>query len=259
MSLTKLRKNAPYILPDWKVSADVVALTTTRQTGYSEGNYKGFNIAAHVEDVPEHVMQNRKYLIELLDDEVDLQWLEQIHGTDVVEAQYGSGVLRGDAVYTRCPGIACCIATADCLPVLLTNNAGNMVAAAHAGWRGLANGVLEQTVASFACPVEDIVAWLGPAIGPCHFQVGAEVRDAYLTDVEGNTRAMIEDCFRPSETPGKLMANLYQIATVKLKHLGVTSVSGGGFCTYCQADSFFSYRRQGKTGRMVSLIYLKSS
>ncbi len=257
MSLNQLQNKTAFIFPDWEVNDKIVALTTTRQNGVSKGNFEGFNIAAHVGDDSECVVRNRESLIQLLDVNVDLQWLEQRHGNDVVEARKGSGILPADAVYSKQAGVACCVTTADCLPVLLTDLEGSMVAAVHAGWRGLFAGVLEQTIESFTCDTREITAWLGPAIGACHFEVGAEVREKFLSTVGNKVSCLIDDCFKPSKIRGKFMANLYGLASIKLVQLGVSNISGGEFCTYCQDNKFYSYRRQTETGRMVSLIYIK--
>ncbi|MBL4820986.1 MAG: peptidoglycan editing factor PgeF [Gammaproteobacteria bacterium] len=258
MSVADLHENPACVVPDWNVPSHVVALTTTRRTGTSTGPFKGFNIATHVDDEPQQVLRNREKLAEMVDSGVSLQWLDQVHGTEAKPAIKGAGLLRADACYTSEAGVACCVTTADCLPVLLTTRSGGMVAAAHCGWRGLAIGILEHTIAEFTSPARDIVAWMGPAIGPCHFEVGAEVRDAFILGTTRDLRARLDACFVPTQSRGKFMADLYQLARIKLGQLGVESISGGDFCTYCQADEFYSFRRQNKTGRMVSLIYLNT-
>ena len=257
MSLDEIRKVPDFIFPDWQVDAKVVALTTTRKLGSSRGHFEGLNIATHVGDDIECVIRNRDLLLEKLDDNVHMQWLEQVHGTDIVEARKGIEVITADACYTSQPGIACCVTTADCLPVLITNKAGDMVAGVHAGWRGLSAGILERTLEKFSCSSRDIFVWLGPAIGPCHFEVGADVKEAYLTSASKEIVLMLGECFVPTEIPGKFMANLYGLAKIKLNQLGVKNISGGEFCTFCEENDFYSYRRQAKTGRMVSLTYIK--
>jgi YfiH family protein len=257
MSLSEPQARSKLIIPDWDVSDQIVALTTTRQIGCSIGDYAGLNIATHVGDDPAHVRSNRKQLRDSLDDNVELQWLDQVHGTQVVKAMKGSGPIKADAVYSSEPGIACCIATADCLPVLMTNLAGDRVAAAHAGWKGLAAGVLEHTLGKFSCGSEEVIVWLGPAIGPCHFEVGAEVKTRFTKAVKRETAILMDEFFVPSKNPGKFMANLYGLASLMLNQLGVTNISGGDFCTYCQENEFYSFRRQANTGRMASLIYIK--
>jgi len=246
----------PWINPTWDAPANVVALTSIRWHSVS-GSDADFNLAAHVGDNPATVQRNREQLQQHLGGQVDFQWLEQVHGTRVVQAQRKGESHQADAVFTSEPDLACCVLTADCLPVFLAARAGNAVAVAHAGWRGLAAGVLENTVARFPASEEQLIAWLGPAIGPCHFQVGEEVREAFLDLADGRSKTALEHCFVADSKPGKYLADLYRLATVKLTNLGV-DVSGGGFCTYCESERFYSYRRQQNTGRMASLIYLKS-
>ena len=246
-----------WLSPGWDAPDNVVALTTTRHGGHSADLYADFNLASHVGDEPAAVQQNRVQLRQHLGGRVDFQWLDQVHGTKVVQAVRGAESLQADAALTTQTDLACCVLTADCLPVFLATRAGNAVAVAHAGWRGLAAGILENTVASFPLPGDEILAWLGPAIGPCHFQVGAEVREAFLDAATSGMKSAFESCFVVDEQPAKYRADLYRLATLKLTNLGI-EVSGGGFCTYCENDRFYSYRRQQITGRMVSLIYLKS-
>jgi len=187
-----------------------------------------------------------------------VQWLEQVHGIAVVEA-CGDGLTRcGDAVYVDTPGFAGAVLTADCLPVLFASRTGRRVAAAHAGWRGLAAGVLENTLARFPESPAQISVWLGPAIGPCHFEVGAEVRETFLTSTPATaaSRRLLEQAFRPSASPGRFFADLYALARIRLAACGVTQVSGGSECTFCNTEQFYSYRRDARTGRFVSLIGL---
>jgi YfiH family protein len=242
---------------DWDVPDNVVALTTARPGGNSIGDFESFNLALHVGDDPGRVQQNRRQLRQFLGDQVDFQWLQQTHGTDVVQAARGGYVQNADAAYTTETDLACCVLTADCLPVFLADSKGSAVALAHAGWRGLAAGILERTVASLPAPGGELRAWLGPAIGPCHFQVGKEVKEAFLAAAEGELLQGLETCFAGDREPGKYRADLYRLATLKLEKLGV-EVSGGGLCTYCDDTRFYSFRRQKNTGRMASLIYLKS-
>lgn len=253
------RAHSNWLFPEWDAPDNVVALTTTRPGGSSVGDYAEFNLAAHVGDGSENVRINRTQLRQQLrqfGDEVDIQWLEQVHGTEVVQAQLGNGIQQADAVLTTKPGLACCVLTADCLPVLLAAQSGEAVAAVHAGWRGLAAGILENTVSRFPASGNEIFAWLGPAIGPCHFQVGSEVREAFLDAVSTGQKAQVEGCFSPDSEPDRYRADLYRLAAFRLQALGV-KVSGGGYCTFCDAARFYSYRRQNNTGRMASLIYLK--
>lgn len=251
------KENPDVIFPDWNASPNVVALSTTRINGFSSGNYEALNIAQHVGDDPVCVRKNRDLVKSLLHEGVDLQWLQQVHGNHVIELSSRRDSIEADGLYTTKAGIACCISTADCLPVLFTNRQGDSVAAAHAGWRGLAAGILEQTVATFSSPPDEITAWLGPAIGPCHFEVGAEVREEFLTRSSDELKGFTAACFQPNGAPGKYMADLYKLAGLRLKAIGLNNISGGGWCTFCDSNRFYSYRRQSQTGRMVSLIYLK--
>lgn len=242
------------IRADWDAPAQIHALTTTRQGGHSAAPYAGLNLGDHVEDLPEAVTANRQLLIQATGLHIAPQWLQQVHGTEVVEAQPDGQVRTADACFTAQPGQGCIVMTADCLPVLFTNTQGTKVAAAHAGWRGLAAGVLEQTLKVFA-PHEQVLAWLGPAIGPLAFEVGAEVKQAFVAQ-----HAKAEDAFRTSPTnpQDRYLADIYQLARIRLEAAGVAAVTGGEHCTFSDADNFFSYRRDGVTGRMASLIWIES-
>jgi hypothetical protein len=178
-------------------------------------------------------------------------WLNQVHGTRVVDAAHPDGVPDADAVVSRSAGAVCVVMTADCLPVLLCDRAGSVVGAAHAGWRGLQGGVIEATVAAMQVSPSEVIAWLGPAIGPTAFEVGDEVRAAFVGDA-----AVAAAAFQPSATPGKWLADIYLLARQRLQVLGVNSISGGDLCTVTDRERFFSYRRDGVTGRMASLIWL---
>jgi YfiH family protein len=246
-----------WLYPDWDVPNNVVAMSTVRFPGSSEGSYNGCNLATHVGDNLDHVSKNRKALANSLPDGVEFKWLNQVHGTNLVEVNKLDPLVIADASFTQAVGVACCILTADCLPILLTTRMGNIVAAVHAGWRSLAGGVLEKTVSRLATSSSDVMAWLGPAIGPCHFEVGKEVRELFLKSAHEETKNQLAECFQPSKHQNKFMADLYQIARVKLSTLGVNAVFGGGLCTYCQEDDFYSFRRENPTGRMATLIYLK--
>lgn len=245
-----------WLQPQWSVPDSVLALVSTRAGGGSKPPFEQFNLGLHVGDDPASVLANRQRLSDSLPARMHLQWLEQVHGTTVVEAQADAVTRRGDAVYVDQPGLAGIVMTADCLPVFFASKSGERVALAHAGWRGLADGVLEQTLARFPDAPADVLVFLGPAIGPCHFEVGAEVRQAFVESA--TTAALAKDVqdqgFRPSAESGKYLADLYLIATLKLRALGVEQISGGTLCTYCERERFFSYRRDGQTGRFVSLI-----
>jgi polyphenol oxidase len=236
-----------FITPNWPAPKNVHALQTNRHGGVSQVPYDSLNFGDHVNDNPIHVAQNRQLLSQYLPSEP--VWLHQVHGTHVVDAANTSCVPDADAGYTTRNNVVCVTMTADCLPVLLCDTAGSVVAAVHAGWRGLCDGVIEATVAKLATKPADLMAWLGPAIGPNAFEVGAEVRAQF---VEKDAQA--EAAFRPHGD--KWLGNLYQIATQRLNNLGVTKIHGGGHCTFTEKDQFFSFRRDNITGRMATLIWL---
>lgn len=237
------------IRPDWPLATEVRACVTTRAGGVSEGRYRGLNLGDHVGDEPAAVAENRRRLLEQLGLKRPAQWLRQVHGTTVVEAKDDGRVREADACWSSQSGLACIVMTADCLPVFFSD--GRCVAVAHAGWRGLVAGILENTLAVFSNPA-DVHCWLGPAIGPNAFEVGDDVRDAFrLVQPEA------ADAFRTHDgQSGKWFADLYRLARQRLEGAGVASVSGGGFCTFGDAARFYSYRRDGQTGRMASLIWL---
>ena len=239
------------IRPDWAVSPRVKTVVTTRNGGVSLGPYSSFNLALHVADDASAVMKNRAQLRSALHLPQEPGWLQQVHGTRVVELPAVEAVPEADASISRVAGLACVILTADCLPVLLCDEAGTVVAAAHAGWRGLLNGVLENTIAAMGCAPRQICAWLGPAIGPNVFEVGAEVRNAF---VQRDARAAA--AFRVGMNSEKFIADLYVLAHLRLSSVGVGRVEGGGECTYTAADRYYSYRRESPCGRMASLIWL---
>lgn len=236
--------------PDWPAPPGVFSLMTTREGGVSGPPWAGFNLGDHVGDAPARVAENRARLRHQLPAEPS--WLKQIHSSTVVEA--GSDLNEADAVFTRQTGSVCAVLTADCLPVLFCDRAGSVVAAAHAGWRGLVNGVLEATVAAMQVPPGDVLAWMGAAIGPQAFEVGDEVRQAFMTQ---HPEAAMAFEPHPSGVPGKWLADIYQLARIRLNHAGVRAIYGGGHCTFTESGTFFSYRRDGVTGRMASLIWLE--
>jgi YfiH family protein len=244
------------IEPDWPAPPDVLALCTTRLGGRSRPPYDSFNLAHHVGDEPARVAANRALLLRHLPQGSAIQWLSQVHGTSVVEARGEAACPRADGVWSRQPGQACAVLTADCLPVLFCSERGDVVAAAHAGWRGLCAGVLEATIDSMGESPDRLLAWLGPAIGPGAFEVGPEVRDQFLAAGAGDRG--VGDCFAPSpRTAGHYLADLYALARRRLAASGLVRVHGGGACTFTDTVRFYSYRRDGETGRMVSLIMLK--
>jgi YfiH family protein len=235
------------IVPDWPAPPHVKSLMTTREGGVSGEPWTSFNLGDHVGDDPLHVAANRARLRQQLPAEPG--WLRQVHSARAVEA--GAGLLEADAAFTRQRGNVCVVLTADCLPVLFCDRAGSVVAAAHAGWRGLADGVLEATVAGMRVPPGDILAWMGAAIGPRAFEVGDEVRQAFVAQHPEAAAAFL------SHAPGKWLADIYQLARIRLESAGVRSIHGGGRCTFTETNRYFSYRRDGVTGRMASLIWLE--
>lgn len=241
-------KGVRWVMPDWPAPVNVRALTTLRSGGVSRGPYAGLNLADHVGDDPGAVAGNRARLRCAADLPDEPRWLVQVHGTAVVDAATAHAGTEADAAYTVTPGVVCAVLTADCLPVLLCDRAGTRVAAVHAGWRGLVDGVVEAAVA--AVGGGDLLAWLGPAIGPAAFEVGGEVRARFLDHDPGAAGA-----FRGTEG-GRWLADLYLLARCRLASAGVTGIHGGGRCTYREAGAFYSYRRDGTTGRMASLVWL---
>ncbi|EJM07153.1 MULTISPECIES: peptidoglycan editing factor PgeF [unclassified Pseudomonas] len=236
-----------WLTPDWPAPASVKACVTTREGGVSEAPFDSLNLGDHVDDRPEAVAENRRRLTDHFS--IQPAWLQQVHGIAVAHADPGI-VATADASWTATPGIACAAMTADCLPALFCDRAGTRVAAAHAGWRGLAAGVLEATLDSLNVPAEDVLVWLGPAIGPKAFEVGPEVREVFIDQLPAAA-----DAFMPSHNAGKFMADIYLLARLRLAARGVTAVYGGGFCTVTD-PRFFSYRRASRTGRFASLVWL---
>ncbi|OMH28394.1 peptidoglycan editing factor PgeF [Motiliproteus sp. MSK22-1] len=257
--------NSPLIVPDWPAPETVRAVSSTRLGGFSDAPYNSFNLGQHVGDDADKVIRNRSCLSELIGSDVAFQWLEQVHGTEVVSAQINGLTAKADASFTRDTLVACLVMTADCLPVLFCDRSGTRVAAAHAGWRGLADGVLEATVKALKCPAEDILCWFGPAIGPGAFEVGGEVRQRFCdqySEAFAAFKPLVSDQLTGQAAKGtsqKWLADLYSLARLRLAHIGVTSVYGGDYCTFSDAERFFSYRRDGVTGRMASLVWLDRS
>lgn len=243
------------IQPQWPAPAGVAALCTVRGGGVSLDPFADFNLAAHVGDDPAAVATNRRRLLESCPGLSAIGWLQQVHGTAAVAAD-STTTPTADAVFSREQGLGCAVLTADCLPVLFCDRAATRVAAAHAGWRGLCAGVLENTVAALTAAPDKLMAWLGPAIGPAHFEVGPEVRAAFLEAAPAGAREATGHCFRPSARADHFLADLYELARLRLRGVGVEAIYGGGFCTFAEAELFYSYRREPVTGRMASLIYL---
>jgi len=238
----------PWLTPDWPAPANVRACVTTRAGGVSAEPFDSFNLGDHVGDEPSAVLENRRRLTAELG--CQPAWLSQVHGIEVVEAD-PSVVVTADASWSATHGMACTIMTADCLPALFCDRAGTRVGAAHAGWRGLAGGVLEATVDAMGIAPAELLVWLGPSIGPQAFEVGSEVREAFLAE-----HAEADRAFVPSTNAGKFMADIYELARIRLAAKGVTAVYGGDFCTFTDTERFYSYRRSARTGRLASLIWL---
>ncbi len=256
-----VKKN--WILPDWPAPACVKACITTRLGGVSPSPFESCNLALYVGDDRPHVLANRHSLQKRLQ-LPRVQWLTQVHGTRVVEIGGRGGVesdvsVTADGSTTTCDDVVCAVLTADCLPVLLCDRQGTRVAALHAGWRGLAGGVLAAGVERFTAPVADLLAYLGPAISQPCFEVGAEVLEAFLAAAHTPEQSRaIEAAFAPgTQDPLRYRADLYALARAELRALGVTAVYGGGLCTFRDSQRFFSYRRKARTGRMASLIWLQ--
>jgi YfiH family protein len=237
-----------WIVPDWPAPANVKALITTRAGGISKGPFASFNLGLRTGDDPQAVAANRDRLNSLLPQQP--RWLRQVHGATVVEADALADRPEADAGIARRPGTVCAVLVADCIPVLLADRAGTTVAIAHAGWRGLAGGVIENTARQMAVDPRSVIAYLGPGIGPGAFEVGADVRDAFLAH-DANAAA----AFTP-HAAGKWLADLFLLARQRLRHAGVGEIHGGTLCTYSDARRFFSYRRERTTGRMAAVIWL---
>lgn len=237
------------IYPDWPAPANVHAVSSSRLGGLSKERYNSLNLAQHVQDNETVVLQNRLYYQQLAHMPTVPVWLNQVHGTEVADLTPSSKEpITADACITTSRHQVCTVMTADCLPLLLCASSGKQVAAIHAGWRGLAAGIIEQTVARFSQP-KQLLVWLGPAISQAAFEVGPEVRSAFI---QQDPKAA--DAFLRQEN-GKYLADLYQLARQRLHAVGVSAIYGGDYCTYQQAELFYSYRRDGETGRMASSIW----
>lgn len=242
--------NAPHpdwIVPDWPAPRNVKALITTRAGGVSREPYASMNVGLRTQDDPQAVAANRRRLRACLPQEP--KWLRQVHGSDVVEVDALTYAPEADAAVARRPNTVCAVLVADCIPVLLADRAGTVVAIAHAGWRGLVRGVIENAVGRLALPPRELIAYLGPGIGPRAFEVGAEVREAFLA-----RDAQADAAFAP-HAPGKWLADLFLLARQALARAGIVDVHGGTQCTHSDARRFFSYRRDRVTGRMAAVIW----
>lgn len=236
-----------WLTPDWPAPDNVHAATTLRSGGVSYGAYASLNPAMHVGDDADLVKQNRQLIKESLGLPGDPVWLDQIHSNRAVQAATSEFLQQADAGYTTESGVVCAVLTADCLPLLVCATDGSRVAAIHAGWRGLLAGVIGNTLS--ALQNRDVLVWLGPAIGPDCFEVGSEVREAFL-----QKSAAFMAAFK-AQSNGKWLADIYQLARIDLAMLGIDKVYGGGFCTVTEHERFYSYRRDKQTGRMATLIW----
>ena len=246
-------KQKHYLIPDWPAPANIKACFTLRMDGHSQPPYDSFNLGVHVNDDANAVAANRKQLIDELELKSSPLWLNQIHGTQAIDRETANASSTADAVYAKKPQQVCAILTADCMPVFLCDRQGSIVALAHAGWRGLAAGIIENTIATMHTPAENILAWMGPAIGPQKFEVGAEVREIFLAHDKN-----AEVAFTPFAQQ-KWLANIYLLGRQRLQKSGVTAIYGGNHCTFTEKEKFFSYRRDGKnSGRMAGLIWLEN-
>ena len=236
-----------WLKPDWPVADNIHAAVTLRGDGLSKPPYAHFNLALHVNDNPWHVQQNRQQLITSLNLPSEPLWLEQTHSNKVVQADQVRGLVQADASYSTQANTVCAVLTADCLPLLIANKQGTHIAAVHAGWRGLLAGIITNTVNALNCI--DLIVWLAPAIGIHCFKVGTEVRDYFI-----HKSPLYNNAFKViSQT--HYLADIYQLARIELIGLGITHIYGGDYCTVTDEQRFFSYRRDGETGRMATLIW----
>ena len=244
-----------WIVPDWPAPDNVEAVFTTRNGGFSSGAYASLNLGDHVGDDPEIVSRNRMLLHDMLPSAPN--WLKQVHGKTVINADDDCAIpCHADASFSRHPGSVCAVLVADCLPILICDHEGTLVSAIHAGWRGLAAGVIEQAVSEMSAANRGsprLMAWLGPAIGPDHFEVGDEVRRAFIAQDMLSIQAFRRSGALPAR---KWLADLFLLARLSLNRAGITEIYGGTECTFSNRERFFSYRRDGTTGRMAGLIWL---
>ncbi len=243
--------------PVWPVPDNVQALFSLRRGGVSAGCFASLNVAAHVQDDPAAVAENRRRLAAAFDLPAEPAWLSQVHGSRVVRLGPAAAGAAADAVVSRTAGQVCVIQVADCLPVLFAARDGSVVGAAHAGWRGLLAGVLENTVAALAVPSGQLLAWIGPGIGAAHFEVGAEVREALVAAAAPDAAAQVAAAF-VGNARGRWQCDLVALARQRLAALGLAGIYGGEWCTFADPDNFFSHRRDGQAGRMAGLIWLRS-
>lgn len=238
-----------YITPDWPAPPSIKALTTTRHGGMSHSPFHTFNLADHVGDEPDRVATNRHLLHKKFSLPTQPIWLNQTHSTHIIDAATVTGIPTADASYSNKPNVVCAVLSGDCLPLLICDKAATVVSAIHAGWKGLANGVIENTINTLPVKPSDLLVWLGPAIGDQVYEVGWNVVSAFTQ----HDPAAI-DVFVPLDSTHWL-ANLYALARMRLSRLGVTQIYGGNHCTYTEKNLFYSFRREGITGRMATLIW----
>ncbi|PHS24211.1 MAG: multi-copper polyphenol oxidoreductase [Methylophaga sp.] len=239
----------PLIYPDWPAPDTVQAVSTTRQGGFSLPPFDGLNLGLHVGDHAHNVEKNRVHLIEIAKLPESPRWLNQVHGTMVSTASTWQNGDDADAIISTKTNQVCAIMTADCLPILLCNQQGTTVAAIHAGWRSLAAGIIEKTLVQFNCPPHEIIAWFGPAIGPTQFEVGTDVYQSFSQHSEHAQQAFVQT------DATHYLADIYLLAKQRLNTQNIHAIFGGDFCTVSEPDQFFSYRRDGITGRMASMIW----
>ncbi len=237
------------IAADWPAPNRVHAFTTTRQGGCSEGAYKSFNLASHVNDQASAVTRNRQLLRQVFELPAEPVWLEQTHSNRVINADDYDHI-EADASWASSQGVVCAVLTADCLPVLFTNKTGSRVAIAHAGWRGLLNGVISKIFSAMKIEADDALVWLGPAIGADAFEVGKEVLQSFSDKHRTTLQA-----FRQKDEE-HWCCDMYRLARIELEQQGISQIYGGGLCTFSDRENFYSYRRDGNTGRMASLIWM---
>jgi len=239
-----------FIQPNWPAPKNIKAYTTLRTHGVSQPPYDQLNLAEHVADNPQHVAMNRAILRETLKLPAEPIWINQTHSRIAIQASPDNRDGEADASFTDQPDQICVVLTADCLPILVCHRQGTQVAAIHAGWRGLLGGVIEATLDALALPAKETLIWLGPAISATYYEVGPEVRAAFLTQDPETMEA-----FSPSPN-ARWLADLYQLARIRLRKKGISAIYGGEYCTYSDPKRFYSYRRDGaKTGRFATLIY----
>jgi hypothetical protein len=238
-----------WLVPDWSAPAHVRAFVTTRAGGVSKGDYASMNLGYGSGDDAGHVARNRAIVREKLPSEP--RWMKQVHGTHAVHIDRADDQPTADAAVTSHAGRVAVVLTADCMPLFLCDDSGTRVAVAHAGWRGMAAGLIESTVQAMQADPAHVMAWMGPAIGPDAFEVGREVREAFVA-----VDAAADRAFRAHQ-PGKYMADLYALARQRLARAGVERIHGGGFCTYHENERFFSYRRKRASGRMGAFIWIE--